>query len=262
MVRYFAEETYNDAQACYDQIIPVVVSYALLRLGLPPHLVRFQCKWLEHTKYCLKLQNQLSKCYQSTPTNYLHGTGQGTGWFPPSWASLSDIISRIMERETAGMRLVHPNNTYIERVLEAFVDDVNRRLTEAAYKAFKPSPSALVPKRPTLYDQTESNVQFYSRLLFTTGGKLALHKCAIYILFITWINGYRKYKETQDEYPSISIQQGINLDYQQIPLEPSKIARKMLGVYLAPDSSSDMQLNVLHAKSKKWQLSLQNNTLY
>ena len=44
VMRYYAEPASiidNDAQACYDRILIVLLSYSLLRLGLPLHLVRF-----------------------------------------------------------------------------------------------------------------------------------------------------------------------------------------------------------------------------
>jgi len=44
VIRYYGEEASlidNDAQACYDRIVPVFVAYALMRLGLPLHLAQF-----------------------------------------------------------------------------------------------------------------------------------------------------------------------------------------------------------------------------
>ena len=46
VMRYYAEPAPiidNDAQACYDRILIVLLSYSLLRLDLPLHLVKFMC---------------------------------------------------------------------------------------------------------------------------------------------------------------------------------------------------------------------------
>ena len=96
---------------------------------------------------------------------------------PPNWTSISDVISRAMDAHTPGIKLVHPNRTSTHRTIDAFVDDTNSGLTQDALRSFSPpSASALVPKHDTIYNQTTANVQFYSDLLSSSGGKLALHK--------------------------------------------------------------------------------------
>ena len=108
IIRYYGEPAMlvdNDAQACYDRIVPSILTYALLRLGLPLHMVKFQLKWLEQANYHLKLQKGLSASYSTTPTTYLFGTGQGTGWSPPCWGALSDLISRTMEKHRLIVKL-------------------------------------------------------------------------------------------------------------------------------------------------------------
>jgi len=264
VVRYYGEDATivdNDAQACYDRIIPVVLAYALLRLGLPVHLVRFQCKWLEQASYELKLNNSsLSRPYSSNVDKYLFGTGQGTGWSPPSWTSLSDLVSRIMERHTPGIKLVQPNGEAVARVLDAFVDDTNGGLTEDGFKDFiPPPPTAPVCKCDTIFHQTETNVQFYSRLLFTTGGRLALHKCAIILLRTIWKQGKRTYENTHLHHRPLNIQQGINQDVQQIKLASPHDARRMLGVYVAPDGNCNLQEKLLRSKSEKWSSNIKHN---
>ena len=238
----------------------VLRSHALMRLGLPPHLARFQLHWLENTKYSLKLGHSLSQSYCSSPTQYLYGTGQGTGWSPPSWAAISDIISRVMDKHTAGIKLVHPNGMSDHRRLDVFVDDVNTGLTTEALLEF--IASSLISKHPSLYHQTKTNIQFYSNNLFSTGGRLALHKCYIYLLIMTWIYGKRKYSESQKTHSPIQIKQGLNQEETQIQLISPKESRRMLGVYTAPDGSSKKQADVLINKSRKWQQAIRDHPLH
>ena len=264
IIRYHGQEAAiidNDAQACYDRIIPVVLAYALLRMGLPLYLVRFQCKWLETSMYELKMNNSISTPYQSTVDKYLFGTGQGTGWSPPSWAALSDIISRIMNRHIPGMKLGHPDGSSVERTMDAFVDDANGGLTTDGFNDFTPSSTSPVQKYPTLYEQTEANVQFYGRVLFTTGGRLALHKCAISLLRTLWRNGKRSYENTHITTRPLTIQQGISQDYQKIKIVSPKEARRMLGVYVAPDGNCDLQTKLLRSKSEEWSQRIRNNRM-
>jgi len=265
VIRYYGEEAAivdNDAQACYDRIVPVVLAYALLRLGLPLYLVRFQCKWLEHATYEMKLNGKLSSPYCSMVDKYLFGTGQGTGWSPPSWAALSDIVSRIMNKHTPGMKLGHPDGTSIERTLDAFVDDTTGGLTKDGFDDFTPANSASpVQKQPTLYEQTEANVQFYGRVLFTTGGRLALHKCAIHLLRTIWRNGRRHYENTHTTTRPLRVQQDVTQAYQEVQIVSPKEARRMLGVYVAPDGNCNLQEKLLRSKSAVWSTRIKANRM-
>ena len=165
------------------------------------YLIKFQIHWLEQARYYLKLQHGLSKPYHSTKEHYLYGTGQGTDWSPPSWGALSDLISRAMERHVPGIKLIHPNNTLLsEKVMEAFVDDVTSGLND-----FDNKWDSVIPKRDSITQQIQINTEFYSQLLHTTGGFLALHKCAIYILITVWKKGYRTYEKTHEQIPGINI---------------------------------------------------------
>jgi len=257
VIRYYAEPAAivdNDAKACDDRLIPCLLSYALIRLGLPKQLTRFMCKWLDQAQYFIKTSQGISKHhYSSTVERYLYGTGQGTGWSPPNWGAISDIISTAMSKNTPGMRLTHPHRLFFsERNYDAFVDDVNGGLTSDGLYAFHPSPSSSVPLLNTIYAQIQANVQYYSRLLFSSGGKLALDKCMAYILEFQWRNGSRHMMPTASKYNNIRIDQCFNGVPDNIKLLDPHEARKMLGAYTAPDGNCEKQYKVLYKISKKW----------
>ena len=154
VIRYQAEPASiidNDAQACYDRNLLTLLCYALIRLGLPIHLVRFMTNWLTNARYRLKLHGRLTASYTSTPEHPLQGTGQGTGWSPPNWLSMSDLITRTMDAHTPRIKLVHPNGTQVQKTIEAFVDDTNSGLTTDALQTFEPHPLSPVPKLDTIY---------------------------------------------------------------------------------------------------------------
>jgi len=255
-LRYYSEEASlidNDAQACYDRIVPAFLSCALMRLGLPFHLIKFQCEWLKQTMCELKLTSGNTKPYSNRDGKTLYGTGQGTGWSPPSWTALSDIISRVMDKFAPGLKLQHTDGSFIHRVIDAFIDDVNSGLNKEALQDFHPAVNTNVLKKyENVYEQTKWNVRLYSRLLFSTGGRLALHKCAIYLLKTIWKNGKRSFQKTHENTPPISIQQGINQETQFIKIEDPSKARRMLGVYVAPDGNSSQQFQILRKKSEQW----------
>ena len=187
----------NDAKACYDRVIPYVTLYMLRRLGMPIFLSQFMCNVLNNMTYSIKTGTGNVTTYNANE-NRLFGTGQGAGWLPPCWAANSDVISTVMERYTPGMLLEHPNrSTQSHRHIDVFVDDSSLGITKTAYDKFNPKPADPVPKGKDLYEQAQLNTQFYSRLLFTTGGLLAIHKCIAYILLFEWINGVKRMKKVK-----------------------------------------------------------------
>jgi len=264
VIRYYAEDASlidNDAQACYDRIVPVFLSYALLRLGMPLYLVKFQCMWLRTAEYELKLPSQTSKPYKSTSKEPLYGTGQGTGWSPPSWTSISDLISRVMDKEAPGIKLVHPNQTFLQRVIDAFVDDVNSGLTKDGLEDFIEHTDKFLKKHNNILQQTKANMQLYSQLLFTTGGRLALHKCAIYLIVTEWKNGVRSLKNTANTNPPVKIQQGFDQQLQQVKLENPTSSRRMLGVYISPSGDNSEQYRILRHKALTWKARMNSQFL-
>lgn len=87
VVRYYVDPAFiidNDAQACYDRILIVLLCYSLLRLEIPIYLVRFMCKWLYQTQYRLKINDRITAPYQWSAVFLLQGTELGTGWSPPT----------------------------------------------------------------------------------------------------------------------------------------------------------------------------------
>ena len=243
ITRYYGDNMViidNDDKACYDRVIPYVTLYMLRRLGMPAYLGRFMCNVLKSMTYTIKTGTGPTKAY-SIQDDRLFGTGQGAGWSPPCWAANSDVISCVMEKYTPGMKLQHPNqNTISHRHIDIFVDDSSLGITQSAYDSFHPEPTDPVQKGATLYDQAKLNAQFYSRLLFTTGGLLAIHKCIAYVLIFTWVNGTKKLDSNKDKYEPIRIQQGINQGLDSIILKNPQEAFRMLGGFVAPDGNTKM----------------------
>ena len=198
IIRYYGEDMViidNDAKACYDRVIPYLTMFMLKRLGMPLFLVRFLCNVLREMQYTIRTNYGPTEPYSQEDAR-IFGIGQGAGWSPPCWAENSDIISCVMERFTPGMLLQHPNQQLeSHRHLDAFVDDTSLGLTQTSYNNFSPPPDAPVAKGDSLYHQAQLNTQFYSHLLFTTGGLLAIHKCVAYILLFVWINGVKRFQK-------------------------------------------------------------------
>ena len=225
IIRYYGEDMIivdKDAKACYDRIIPYVTLFLLRRLGMPVLLGRFMCNVLNQMKYTIRTGTGYIEPY-SHQDSRLFGTGQGAGWSPPCWAANSDVISCVMEQYTPGMLLEHPNQKqFSHHHIDAFVDDSSIGVTQSAFETFNPLPEDPVQKGSDLYEQASFNTQFYSRLVFTSGGLLAIHKCLAYVLMFVWVNGIKKMVKVSDKFPPLKIHQGINLDYDWIKIKIQK----------------------------------------
>ena len=264
IIRYFGDDMViidNDAKACYDRVIPYVTLYMLYRLGMPVFLSKFMCNMLRQTYYTIKTGTGNTEPYSSTDAR-LFGTGQGAGWSPPCWAANSDVISCVMERHTPGMLLEHPNKKIVShRHIDAFVDDSSLGITRTAYDKFEPLPDDPVQKGQDLYDQARLNTQFYSRLLFTTGGLLAIHKCLAYILLFIWVDGVKRLQKVKDQYEPIQVQQGIHQEFDCIAIMDPDEAFRMLGGFVAPDGNTKVQVEILYKKAKAWAVRISGSYL-
>ena len=116
------------------------------------------------------MKHGITQPYKSDVDIFLFGTGQDKGSSPPSWSTLSDLIIRVMEQQAPGILLTAPDRKQVDRVLDVFVDDVHGVLTTDGLQHFKYQPPKAIPKCSTIHAQTQANLQFYSQLLFTTGG--------------------------------------------------------------------------------------------
>ena len=83
---------------------------------------------------------------------YLYGTGQGAGWSSPSWTVFSDIISRVMEQYTLRIKITAPNCSYVDRIMDTFVDNANWGLTKNAWIDFHPEKGDAIQKHTNIYE--------------------------------------------------------------------------------------------------------------
>lgn len=129
-----------------------------------------------------------------------------------------------MDAYTLGIKLIHLNHIATHCTIDLFVDNTNSGLIQDALSTFQPQPTSPVPKHNIVYDQTAANVQFYSDLLSSSGGKLTLHKSYIYVLKTIWRQGHCQLNEIQCYLPALKItQQAHQKDFNLLsPKKPAK----------------------------------------
>jgi hypothetical protein len=101
----------------------------------------------------------------------MHGECQGKTSSPPSWAIYTISLLRALGRFNPGITVsCVENELNVHRIADLFVDDKDM-WTEARSGVDEDD------ELPTLMEDFKKAAQAWERLLFASGGLLALHKC-------------------------------------------------------------------------------------
>lgn len=114
-----------DARACYDRILPILLSLCYCKMGLPAEDSIWLTRALANMEYHMVTNHgisiQTSKTDNSGP---IYGIGQGATDAPAGWLLLSTILSKIYDRYASGCKLSNPTkDTHVHWTHTMFVDD-------------------------------------------------------------------------------------------------------------------------------------------
>ena len=88
----------NDAVNCYDRILRHVAALALSRGGLPDQALAFFKRFLTEAHHHILIGGKPSEGkFADSAQTPIEGSGQGTGWSPPTWFMIADIILQALE---------------------------------------------------------------------------------------------------------------------------------------------------------------------
>ena len=247
-----------DAEGCYDRMVPELVAITCRRLGMPLAPCHMLIDVLNNMEHCVRTQlGQTTKEYRSELGKRLFGTGQGSGGSPAFWLTTSETILNAMTRNTDGYNVSNPNGNIVhKRIEDKFIDD-------ASLMTNGDNSRQAVEKLAT-------NSQKHERYLFSTGGRLALHKCFWTLMTYQWTNGKaeivtydeRRAKQTTTEDNAIRLTQGGDFSKKYVIKRiGASTAYRTLGVFLAANGSQKKQKEVLQDKSEKWSIKMRNSNL-
>jgi hypothetical protein len=169
----------NDAKVCFDRIIPSLGLMATERLGMPQSATKSMLATIKGMRFFIQTAHGISSSfYTSTVAALILGVLQGSGAAPCIWLSLSCILLQALHTHTTGFQASCPcNNCTSHHPGEAFVDGTNMWLT------------GTYPSTPTstLVSTMQRVAQVWERLLFASGGALALQKCFYCLACWKWI---------------------------------------------------------------------------
>ena len=230
--------TNNDAEACFDRIIPAINGVSHMSKGMPKNAIDMQNKILLNMHYYVRTTHGVSKeCWSNSRQDPKFGLGQGGGWSPPGCASLSsDLIRTHEEIADTGMTIKsvsnNANTTY--RTMDAFVDDANTGINDGE----KMSPTPF----PILLKQLEQTSQQWEQLLNVSGGSLNLNKCFSSILVWKWNNEQFRPTTIREHQGYIQITNSSTNNTATIKRLEVNEAFKLLGVWVQLQGKMDTQL--------------------
>ena len=80
----------NDATACFDRIMPHILSLCLRSYQMPPEFTALLGDLLWYAKYSIKTANGISKeTYSHSDDSLVYGSGQGSTSLATGWEKLS-----------------------------------------------------------------------------------------------------------------------------------------------------------------------------
>ena len=115
---------------CYDRIIPPEAMICCRRWGLPKSAAKMITVILNNTVYKLRTGHGVSaREYMSNALRRILGVGQGSCASPAIWMAVLDPILWSLAEKFHGFRLESPSGIKINRIGDAYVDDVVLTLT-------------------------------------------------------------------------------------------------------------------------------------
>ena len=117
----------NDAQSCYDRIVPSSASLIARSLGMHPNITKMHADTLKRARYRLKTSLGVSSSsYSHTPAFPIYGTGQGSTNSPVSWSIISSKLYDVHNRKAHGASFCTlDRTTQVQSSITGFVDDSN-----------------------------------------------------------------------------------------------------------------------------------------
>ena len=253
---------FNDAAGCYDRIRPNQAELCSRRVKCSTSLVkthtRLQMKMIHKIKTAAgispgRIQHSTNEATgiqlvhdhnESVRSGNIGGVGQGGGASPVEWLILLLVLMRAYEKFASGASLTDPDGKYSGVIpIISFVDD--NSLTSS------------VPKEMSIievFQKAAKEMEHWRKLLQTTGGDLAMHKCTVTLIKWKWNtkDGTARLS-TIDETPgTIMINEPSSTGKKKIMLKRLEInqSARQLGVIIPVDGTFQQEYEVRLNQSK------------
>jgi hypothetical protein len=177
--------------------------------------------------------------YTSDASSRIYGVGQGSKAGPVTWAAISSLLFEAQERLGTGLTFTNPARTVQhKRHSDGFVDDTT------GYHSRQPEWISAQPTIDTVFQGLKKDAQSWERLLWTTGGRLALDKCKFYVAYWQFDEtGQGLLMSNQDlQTPSLKLTEGDTGQLQEVQQLDLNDSFKTLGIHKTISGNQDVQI--------------------
>ncbi len=232
-----------DLKSCYDRISHAPAFLAMTSMGIPQEPIISMFSTLQNVKYQTKTVHGLSTCtFGGKEDGYKHnpnGMGQGNGAGPPVWAVVSTKMFEVLKRQGLASHLSCPiSKDQLEICGFAFVDDSDIISTSNSIN----DPNYTLQKMQNVLEGWEGAAK-------ATGGAIKAEKSWAYLVYFTWDKGLWSYGNTSN-LKELTTLDHANKEVNIKRLDTSQ-AKKMLGVWLAPDGNNIAQIDYLKKRAEE-----------
>ena len=232
---------------CYNRIIPPEEMICCRRWGLPTSVTRMITIILNNTVYKLRTGHGIST------RSYVE---KGSSASPAIWMAVLDPILWSLAEKFQGFKLESPSGIQINRIGDAYVDDVVLTLTH-------PDETLSNKKQiETLPALMEAFLQDFERKLYTTGGELSLAKTFWYMIALVHKDTGEARMATKEEAPGeIYLTEGKGQEKTQIRRYECDEAQRTLGARIAPSGTMDKEVKYRTDQCNAWAHAMSECTL-
>ena len=239
----------NDAKSCYDRIVHSVAALSLKRIGVPDEAIFCMFSTIQ------QLSHHIRTAYGDSSSSFsgklwavpIQGVGQGNGAGPQIWALVSTVVLSMMQSLGHGVAFrASLSGDKVGFVGYSFVDDTDLCITS------EPNEDT-VTKMQACTDDWEGGIR-------ATGGAIVPEKSHWYLVQFTWEQGRWRYATINSSPGSLTVR-GPDGSRHQLERLETNVARRTLGVRLAPDGNNEAEFNYLLACSREWRDKVRANRL-
>ena len=163
----------NDATACFDRIMPHILSLCLRPYQMPAEFTGLLGDLLRYAKYAIKTANGVSNdTYSHSSESPVFGSGQGSTVSATGWGKLVSIALDLHDKQRFGSQYRDPEGVFTTIVgMLGFVDDNNISNTGEKHESIE-----------EVIKRTQHDAQLWNDILKATGGTLNLLKCFFQVI--------------------------------------------------------------------------------
>ena len=244
-----------DAAACYDRILTYMSSLCERRHGLPKNACIAKGKTVfEMLRRVRTAYGESDGYYTSVGDDLLHGECQGKTSSPPSWAIYTITLIRALAKYNPGITVQCVEATHIvHRLADMFVDDKDMWTQSLA-------PGAQDEKMQLL-TSFQRAAQAWERILFASGGLLALHKCYWWMVGWRWEQGMPVLLTPAETDVELCLENGNDKALSTIKQMGPDDANVGLGFRMTPSGTQQPEIKFRIGQSDKIAARLQSSRL-